>query len=88
MLPLPFISEGNPIGDMNGNGSMTQFYTLLSSKLQAQRGRGMDGVVVGNHDVRDVNYISNLDALKNSGVPVISVNVRDKQCLTDPTNPK
>jgi 2',3'-cyclic-nucleotide 2'-phosphodiesterase/3'-nucleotidase/5'-nucleotidase len=71
------ISEGNPIGDMNGNGSMTQFYTLLSNKLKAQRGRGMDAVVVGNHDVRDVNYINNLVALRNSGVPVLSVNVRD-----------
>jgi|GEM_PF-784241 len=74
------ISEGNPIGDMNGNGSMTQFYTLLSGKLKSVPGRnsrGMDAVVVGNHDVRDANYINNLFALKNSGVPVISVNVRD-----------
>ena len=36
------ISEGNPIGDMNGNASMTQFYQMLSAKLLAQRGRGMD----------------------------------------------
>jgi 2',3'-cyclic-nucleotide 2'-phosphodiesterase/3'-nucleotidase/5'-nucleotidase len=85
------ISEGNPLGDMinptlcgdkgNGVGSnctMTQFYTLLSNKLRAQRGRGMDAVVVGNHDVRDINYINNLTALQNSGVPVLSVNVRDK----------
>jgi 2',3'-cyclic-nucleotide 2'-phosphodiesterase (5'-nucleotidase family) len=74
------ISEGNPIGDMGGNGSMTQFYTLLSGKLKNVPGRssrGMDAVVVGNHDVRDINYINNLVALKNSGVPVISVNVRD-----------
>ncbi|HUJ16750.1 MAG TPA: MBG domain-containing protein [Nitrospirota bacterium] len=71
------ISEGNPIGDMNGNGAMTQFYTMLSAKLQKQRGRGMDAVVVGNHDVRDASYISNMVALQNSGVPVISVNVRD-----------
>ncbi|HEY4744021.1 MAG TPA: DNRLRE domain-containing protein, partial [Desulfuromonadaceae bacterium] len=74
------ISEGNPIGDMGGNGSMTQFYTLLSSKLKnlsGRNGRGMDAVVVGNHDVRDANYVNNLVALKNSGVPVISVNVRD-----------
>ena len=63
---------------MNGNGSMTQFYTLLSNKLLAQRGRGMDAVVVGNHDVRDVSYTNNLMNLKNSGVPVLSVNVRDK----------
>jgi 2',3'-cyclic-nucleotide 2'-phosphodiesterase (5'-nucleotidase family) len=84
------ISEGNPIGDMinpalcgdnpggvGSNCTMTQFYTLLSNKLRAQRGRGMDAVVVGNHDVRDVNYINNLVALQNSGVPVVSVNVRN-----------
>ena len=69
------ISEGNPIGDMNGNGAMTQFYALLSSKLVAQRGRGMDAVVVGNHDVRDVSYINNLVTLQSTGVPVLSVNV-------------
>ena len=71
------ISEGNPVGDMNGNGSMTQFYALLSSKLKSQRGRGMDAVIVGNHDVRDASYIANMVALQNSGVPVISANVRD-----------
>lgn len=74
------ISEGNPVGDMNGNGGVTQFYTMLSNKLKAvsgRNGRGMDAVVVGNHDVRDATYIANLDALKASGVPVLSVNVRD-----------
>ncbi|HTY07550.1 MAG TPA: 5'-nucleotidase C-terminal domain-containing protein, partial [Candidatus Edwardsbacteria bacterium] len=74
------ISEGNPIGDMNGNGTMTQFYTLLSSKLKnvaGRNGRGMDAVVVGNHDVRDASYITNLEALQAAGVPVLSVNVRD-----------
>jgi len=71
------ISEGNPIGDMGGNGSMTQFYAMLSAKLKKQHGRGMDAVVVGNHDVRDANYIGNLVALQSTGVPVLSVNVRD-----------
>lgn len=71
------ISEGNPIGDLGGNGTMTQFYSLLSAKLAKQRGRGIDAVVVGNHDVRDANYIGNMVALQNSGVPVVSVNVRD-----------
>ncbi len=74
------ISEGNPIGDMGGNGSMTQFYAMLANKLKTvagRNGRGMDAVVVGNHDVRDANYIANLDTLKASGVPVLSVNVRD-----------
>ena len=71
------ISEGNPLGDMGGNHSMVQFYEILSQKLFAQRGRGIDALVVGNHDVRDASYITNLEELNASGVPVISVNVRD-----------
>ncbi len=71
------VSEGNPIGDQNGNLPNVQFFQLLSSKLKAQRGRGMDAVVVGNHDVRSATYIANLDGLATSGTPVISVNVRD-----------
>jgi 2',3'-cyclic-nucleotide 2'-phosphodiesterase (5'-nucleotidase family) len=71
------ISEGNPIGDMNGNGAMTQFYTMLSAKLMKQRGRGMDAMVIGNHDVRDATYINNILALQSSGVPVISANLVD-----------
>jgi 2',3'-cyclic-nucleotide 2'-phosphodiesterase (5'-nucleotidase family) len=70
------ISEGNPIGDVNGNQAMTDFYYRLNQKLVSQRGRGMDAVLVGNHDVRDVNYITNLDNLRISGqVPVLSANV-------------
>jgi len=69
------ISEGNPIGDVNGNQAMTDFYYRLNLKLMSQRGRGMDAVLVGNHDVRDANYIANLDNLWSSGVPVISANV-------------
>jgi 2',3'-cyclic-nucleotide 2'-phosphodiesterase (5'-nucleotidase family) len=61
----------------SSNCGMTQFYELLSKKLQAQRGRGIDAVVVGNHDVRDAAYLTNLENLRNSGVPVLSVNVRD-----------
>jgi 2',3'-cyclic-nucleotide 2'-phosphodiesterase (5'-nucleotidase family) len=70
------ISEGNPIGDVNGNQAMTDFYYRLNLKLMSQRGRGMDAVLVGNHDVRDANYITNLDNLRISGqVPVLSANV-------------
>ncbi|HIJ88655.1 MAG TPA: DNRLRE domain-containing protein [Desulfuromonadales bacterium] len=64
-------------GALSSNCGMTQFYQLLSQKLQNQRGRGMDAVVVGNHDVRDASYITNLENLQASGVPVISVNVRN-----------
>jgi 2',3'-cyclic-nucleotide 2'-phosphodiesterase (5'-nucleotidase family)/3',5'-cyclic AMP phosphodiesterase CpdA len=66
------ISEGNPIGDMNGNASMVGFYNILDSKLKAQTGRGIDAVVVGNHDVRDLSYITNL---QNATFPVVSMNV-------------
>jgi 2',3'-cyclic-nucleotide 2'-phosphodiesterase (5'-nucleotidase family) len=71
------ISEGNPIGDIGGNLSMVQFYEMLNSKLVGQRGRGIDALVVGNHDVRDASYIMHLEELHSAGVPVISVNVRD-----------
>lgn len=74
------ISEGNPIGDMGGNRTMTQFYGLLSTKLtmvQGRDGRGMDAVVVGNHDVRNADYITHLMELQSAGVPVLSANVRD-----------
>ncbi|RTL32544.1 MAG: bifunctional metallophosphatase/5'-nucleotidase [Burkholderiales bacterium] len=82
------ISEGNPVGDMNsgssggyGNGGMTAYYELLHSKLKAFAGRGsrgLDAVVVGNHDVRDVSYITNMEHMATAaGIPVISANVRD-----------
>jgi 2',3'-cyclic-nucleotide 2'-phosphodiesterase/3'-nucleotidase/5'-nucleotidase len=86
------ISEGNPVGDMNGtnttgygNGGMTGFYSLLHSRLQTVAGRGtrgIDALVVGNHDVRDASYIANMEAMAASGVPVISANVRDLNCTS------
>ncbi len=74
------MSEGNPIGDFDnvtvnapGNAGVVGFFQLLSNKLKAQRGRGIDAWVVGNHDVRFKAYI---DTLKNqTDFPVISINV-------------
>ena len=83
------ISEGNPVGDMNpsnpsstsyGNGGMTGFYELMHSKLTqvaGRGGRGIDALVVGNHDVRDITYIQNMDHMVSVGVPIISANVID-----------
>lgn len=91
------MSEGNPIGDMiatgcapggslpSSNCGMTQFYAMLSNKLKlvsGRNGRGMDAVVVGNHDVRDSSYVANLETLAATGVPVLSVNIRDKTCTS------
>jgi len=74
------ISEGNPIGDLRGNGAMIDFYNLLDAKLKALGGRGIDAAVVGNHDVRSLTYINNL---KNSATyPVISMNVCQNGTLT------
>jgi 2',3'-cyclic-nucleotide 2'-phosphodiesterase (5'-nucleotidase family) len=67
------ISEGNPIGDLRGNGAMIDFYNLLDARLKAQGSRGIDAAVVGNHDVRTIDYMNNL---KNRATyPVISMNV-------------
>jgi len=66
-----------------GNGGMTTFYELLNAKLTAiggRSGRGIDALVVGNHDVRDLSYISNMEHMASTGVPVISANVRDLSC--------
>lgn len=68
------ITEGNPIGDFNGNAGSIGFYRLLSQKLKAQaRGRGIDAWVVGNHDVRFASYLSNLK--NQTDFPVVSINV-------------
>lgn len=72
------ISEGNPLGDLRGNGGMIDFYNLLDSKLKALSGRGIDAVVVGNHDVRSLTMLNNLRPVAQGGMaqfPAISVNI-------------
>lgn len=79
------ISEGNPIGDWNGPGSATgtygdgtqvEFFKLLDAKLRTvagRGGRGLDAMVVGNHDIRDISYLSNLK--NQTSFPVVSINI-------------
>lgn len=67
------MSEGNPLGDLRGNGGMIDFYNLMDSKLKALGGRGIDAVVVGNHDVRSLEMLNNLK--NNANFPGISMNV-------------
>ena len=67
------MSEGNPLGDLRGNGAMIDYYNLLDTKLKALGGRGIDATVVGNHDVRSVEYVNNLK--NNAQFPVISMNI-------------
>lgn len=86
------ISEGNPVGDWNGpgnpvgsfgNGIAVQFYQMLDTKLRAisgRGGRGLDAMVVGNHDIRDISYINNLKNQTN--FPVISINICNKGTQT------
>lgn len=74
------ISEGNPVGDLRGNGAMIDFYNLLDAKLKALGGRGIDASVVGNHDVRTLQYITNLK--NNATFPVISMNLCRKGTMT------
>ena len=59
------------------NGPIVQYFQLLRANSSLQRGRGVDAIVVGNHDVRSATYIANLDGLVRSGAPVISANVID-----------
>ena len=70
------ISEGNPLGDLRGNGGTIDFFEELDSQLKAlpgnTSGRGVDAIVVGNHDVRAISMVNNMT---NSSLPFISVNI-------------
>lgn len=67
------ISEGSPLGDLRGNGGMVDFYNVMDAELKSLGGRGIDAVVVGNHDVRAIEMINNMKV--NTTFPVISINV-------------
>ena len=83
------ISEGNPIGDWNGpgfavgtygDGTIVEYYKMLDTKLKAisaRGGRGLDAMVVGNHDIRDITYLNNMKAA-SAQFPIISMNICNK----------
>jgi 2',3'-cyclic-nucleotide 2'-phosphodiesterase (5'-nucleotidase family) len=78
------ISEGNPLGDLRGNGGMVDFLNLLDAKLKALGGRGIDATVVGNHDYRDTTYLNNIRRLT---FPVLSINTCYKNTMTQMFKP-
>ncbi len=67
------LSEGNPLGDLRGNGGMVDFYNELDRKLKLLGGRGIDAVVVGNHDVNSAQMLNNMK--NNADFPAISMNI-------------
>lgn len=67
------VFEGGPVGDLRGNGAMVEVFNKLDEKLKGLGGRGIDAVVVGNHDVRYLEYINNLKI--EATFPVISMNI-------------
>jgi 2',3'-cyclic-nucleotide 2'-phosphodiesterase (5'-nucleotidase family) len=62
------ISEGNPLGDLRGNGGSVAYFQLLNQSLKSLGGRGVDAVVVGNHDVREASMIANMRDPNLNGV--------------------
>ena len=54
------ISEGSPLGDLRGNGGTVDFFQELHTSLIAEGFRGIDGIVVGNHDVRESAMLNNM----------------------------
>ena len=58
------ISEGNPLGDLRGNGGTVDFFQTLDAELKGLPGnsdaRGIDAIVVGNHDVRELEMLENM----------------------------
>jgi len=82
------ISEGNPIGDWNGpgytpgsfgDGTIVDYFKMLDTKLKAitGRSRGLDAMVVGNHDIRDITYLNNMKAA-SAQFPILSMNICNK----------
>lgn len=70
------ISEGNPLGDLRGNGGMVEYLNELHRQLQAipgRQGRGIDAMVVGNHDVRKLDMVENMQNLAE--FPIVSMNL-------------
>ena len=94
MLDGGDISEGNPIGDWNGpaspvglfgNGTIVEYFKLLDTKLKAlpgRGGRGLDAMVVGNHDIRNITYLNNMKAASLSNFPILSINICNKNTHT------
>lgn len=68
------ISEGGPLGDLGGNRGLIDVYKKIDERLKSLGGRGFDALVVGNHDVRFPEMLTNM---KNSGLPFISMNLID-----------
>jgi len=66
------ISEGGPLGDLRVNGGMVDYLTTLDAQLKSLGGRGIDAIVIGNHDVRDAQMLANM---QNSGLPFLAVNM-------------
>ena len=88
------ISEGSPLGDLRGNGGTVDFFQILNDSLVALGGRGIDGIVVGNHDVREEAMLDNMrdpdgDGLINGWVDTNNDDIYDTfnpPALTDPTD--
>ncbi|MEW6120411.1 MAG: DNRLRE domain-containing protein [Pseudomonadota bacterium] len=66
------ISEGNPLGDLRVNGGQVDYLVTLDAQLKTLGGRGLDAIVIGNHDVRDAQMLTNMQA---SGLPFLAVNM-------------
>lgn len=66
-------SEGSVLGDLRSNGGVIDYYKELDRKLKEMGGRGLDASVVGNHDVRYGEMLTNMRACTN--FPFISMNI-------------
>lgn len=68
--------EGGVLGDLDGGRGTMEWLDLLDSKLESLGGRGIDAAVVGNHDIRDPDYINRMKS--DSNIRFISANILEK----------
>lgn len=84
------ISEGGPLGDLRGNGGTVDYFQILNTSLVGLGGRGIDGIVVGNHDVREEAMLDNMrdpdgDGLINGWVDANNNGTFEPSEFNDPT---
>jgi 5'-nucleotidase/2',3'-cyclic-nucleotide 2'-phosphodiesterase/3'-nucleotidase len=74
------VFEGGVLGDLRGGGGTIDWYNLMNSKLKSLGGRGIDAVVIGNHELRSKDILEEFKY--NATFPVVSINICNEGTMT------
>ena len=79
------VFEGGALGDLRGGGGTIDWYNLMDYKLKLLGGRGIDAVVIGNHELRSKDILEEFKT--NATFPVVSINICNEGTMTPYYNP-